>query len=259
MLKVATFNVNSIRARMPVLTRWLIEAAPDVVAIQETKVEDAKFPMSELVELGYAVSFHGQQRYNGVAILSRHPMEDIHFGFEDEDWPQDCRLMRAKIGDITLINTYVPNGTEVGTDKFDYKLRWFERFGRYVSEVAESAGPLLWVGDINVAPTNLDVYDPPKFEGGVGFHPDEHAALHELKAWGWTDCFRMFNGEAGQYTFWDYVLPNGFKRNLGWRIDHIYATADLVAQCQSCVVDKEPRSWEKPSDHTPVVATFHLG
>jgi len=258
-MKVATFNVNSIRARLPVLTTWLQNVSPDILVLQETKVEDGKFPVEEIRTLGYEVAYHGQQKYNGVAILSRHPIEDVHCGFEDDAWPQDCRIIRARIQDVTVINTYVPNGTAVGSEKFDYKLSWLDRFGEYVQELAQSSDKLLWMGDINVAPTANDVFDPEKLEGGVCFHPDERARLEQLKSWGWTDCFRLFNNEPGQFSYWEYFIPNGFKRNLGWRIDHIYASPCLALHCKSCEIDLEPRNWERPSDHTPVVGIFELG
>ncbi|MBS1714964.1 MAG: exodeoxyribonuclease III [Armatimonadetes bacterium] len=255
-MKIATFNVNSVRARLPVLLRWLQEESPDCVALQETKVEDAKFPLAEFLEAGYTVSHHGQPRYNGVAFLSKRPMEDVTTGFGDPDWPEDCRIIQGTYQGVKVIGTYVPNGTAVGSEKFAYKLAWFERFGRLVRERTSPDDPVVWLGDINVAPRPEDVFDPVKLEGNVCYHPDERAALARLMEWGWTDCFRKFHPEPGQFTYWEFFLPNGFKRNLGWRIDHVYASPGLVERCTSCTVDKEPRSWERPSDHTPVIATF---
>lgn len=255
-MKIATFNVNSVRARMPVLLKWLQEESPDCVALQETKVEDAKFPLAEFSEAGYDVSFHGQPRYNGVAFLSKGPMEEVRTGFGDPDWPEDCRIIQGVYRGVKVIGTYVPNGTAVGSEKFAYKLAWFERFGRMVTELCRPEDPVVWLGDINVAPTPEDVFDPVKLEGTVCFHPDERAALARLMEWGWTDCYRRFHPEPGQFTYWEFFLPNGFKRNLGWRIDHVYASPGVVARCSDCTIDKEPRSWERPSDHTPVVATF---
>lgn len=256
-MKVATFNVNSVRARVPVLQRWLQAVQPDVVALQETKVEDSKFPYAEFEALGYDSVIHGQMRYNGVAILSRLPIDDTDAGFDD-DWPVDCRVIRATVNDVTIINTYVPNGTAVGSEKFDYKLRWLEHFPRYIESFAGPQDRLLWMGDINIAPTALDVYDPARFEGGVGFHPEERARLEAIKQWGWHDCYRGFHHGSGHYTYWDYFIPNVIKRNLGWRIDHVYSSPGLAGRCMSCEIDKEPREWERPSDHTPVVAVFDV-
>lgn len=257
MVKVATFNVNSVRARVPVLQRWLQAVQPDVVALQETKVEDSKFPLAEFEALGYDAVFHGQMKYNGVAILSRLPIDDTDAGFDD-DWPVDCRVIRATVNDVTIINTYVPNGTAVGSEKFDYKLKWLEHFPRYIESFAGPQDRLLWMGDINIAPTPLDVYDPARFEGGVGFHPEERARLEAIKQWGWHDCYRGFHQGSGHYTYWDYFIPNVLKRNLGWRIDHVYSSPGLAGRCVSCEIDKEPREWERPSDHTPVVAVFDV-
>ena len=257
-MKVATFNVNSIRARLPVLSEWLRQTCPDVVALQETKVEDGKFPIEEIEKLGYHAAFHGQQKYNGVALLAVHPIEDVQYGFEDEAWPQDCRLISAVVRGVTVINTYVPNGSAVGSEKFDYKLRWFDRFGQYLEKLAETSDSMIWMGDINVAPSRDDVFDPDAMEGRVCFHPDEREKLKSLLSWGWVDCFRMFNKEPGQFSYWEYFIPNGFKRNLGWRIDHIYASPGLARHCKNCVIDKVPRGWERPSDHTPVIADFDL-
>lgn len=258
-MTLATFNVNGIRARLPVLQQWLAEAEPDVVVLQETKVEDDKFPLDDVRATGYEVAFHGQPRYNGVAILSKLPIEDVRTGYDDPEWPNDCRIIRARIGGVTVINTYVPNGTQVGSEKFDYKLRWLERFARLVEESSHGGQPMVWLGDINVAPTPDDVFDPVKLEGSVCFHPAEREALARLVSWGWTDCFRKFTEGPGHFSYWEFFLPNGFKRNLGWRIDHIYATAGLADACNKCWIDKEPRGWERPSDHTPVLATFDLG
>jgi len=257
-MKIATFNVNSVRARLPVLTEWLQKVSPDVVALQETKVEDDKFPREDLEALGYQIVVYGQQKYNGVALLSKTTIEDVSMGFDDPDWPQDCRIIRGRINGVSIINTYVPNGSAVGSEKFAYKLKWFERLGRMIGETADPSDRVLWLGDINVAPTPDDVFDPVKLEGSVCFTQEEKDALAKLKEWGWTDCFRLYNQDAGQFSYWEYFLPNGFKRNLGWRIDHVYASPGLLAASNSCEIDKDPRGWERPSDHTPVVATFSL-
>ncbi len=255
-MTIATFNVNSVRARLPVLTEWLKSVEPDVVALQETKVEDDKFPREELQACGYQLAVHGQQKYNGVALLSRRPIEDVAMGFGDPEFPEDCRIIRGRIGGVLVINTYVPNGSSVGSEKYAYKLRWFERFGRLVTDLARPDDKVVWLGDMNVAPTDDDVFEPENKERSVCFTAEEKAALEAVKSWGWTDAFRLFTQGSGHYSYWEFVIPNGFKRNLGWRIDHIYASPGLVGSCRACVIDKEPRSWERPSDHTPVLAEF---
>lgn len=255
-MKVATFNAASVRARLPLILEWLAEHEPDVLGIQETKVEDEKFPVSDFEDLGYHVTLHGQKSWNGVALITRSLPTGIARGFEDDLFPSDARLVTADVDGVRIINTYVPNGSSVGSDKFIYKLRWLERFGQFLRERYSPNQPLLWMGDINIAPTPLDVYDSPRFLGGVGHHPEEFLRLEQITGFGLVDVFRKFHPEKGHYTFWDYVLPNGFARNLGWRIDHIYATPPLAELCTSCEVDLAPRGQLKPSDHTFVVADF---
>jgi exodeoxyribonuclease-3 len=257
-MKVATFNAASVRARQPQILEWLAENEPDVLAIQETKVEDEKFPGSDFEDLGYHLSLHGQKSWNGVALLSRSLPTDVGRGFDDALFPNDARLVTAEIDGVRFINTYVPNGSSVGSDKFIYKLRWLERFGQFLRERYSPTQPLIWMGDVNIAPTPLDVYNSPRFFGGVGHHPEEFARLEKIVGFGLVDVFRKFHPERGHYTFWDYTLPNGFERNLGWRIDHIYATAPLAEACISCDVDLEARRQLKPSDHTFVTATFDI-
>jgi exodeoxyribonuclease-3 len=255
---VATFNVNSIRARVPVVLDWLESEQPDVAVLQETKVEDAKFPFKELEESGYTIEIHGQARYNGVAILTKLPIEEIEFGFDDTDMPEDCRLLRATVGGVQIINTYVPNGNSVGSEKWAYKMQWLEAFKRFVKEQCDMGAPIVWLGDVNIAPTPDDVFEPENKLGDVGHHPDEFSRLKAIVDLGWTDCFRRFTSGAGHYTFWDFRIPNSFARNLGWRIDHIYASPGLVGKCTRCWVDRGPRAMEKPSDHTPVMAEFSV-
>lgn len=257
-MKIATFNANSIRARLEIVLDWLADNEPDVLAIQETKCEDDKFPREAFEETGWNVAIHGQKSYNGVALVSRQPIVGATMGFGDPAWPDDCRILAAEVGGVPIINTYVPNGTAVGSEKFHYKLRWLARFGELVSTTLSPDRPAVWLGDINIAPTDDDVFDPARHRGKVGFHPDEHAALAKLVDWGWVDCFRKHTAGPGHYTFWEFVIPKAFERNLGWRIDHIYATAPLADKCRSCTIDRGPRGLEKPSDHTFVMAEFDL-
>jgi exodeoxyribonuclease III len=255
-MKIATFNANSVRARLPIIIDWLGENEPDVLAIQETKVDDANFPVADFEDAGWTVAFHGQKSYNGVALVSRTPLSNVRAGFGDPLMPEDCRVISAEFAGVAIVNTYVPNGSSVGSEKFAYKLEWLPRFRRYLAERYRPSDPVLWLGDINVAPTPDDVFDSVKHLGGVGHHPDEFAALADVVEWGLTDLFRKFTEGPGNYTFWEFVIPKAFERNLGWRIDHLYGTESLAARCESCVVDRAPRELERPSDHTFVVAEF---
>jgi exodeoxyribonuclease-3 len=257
-MKVVTFNAASVRARLPLLVEWIAENEPDILAIQETKVEDDKFPRAEFEELGYEIALHGQKSWNGVATLSRSPIQNVRTGFMDEMMPTDARIVTCEIDGIQVINTYVPNGNTVGSDKFEYKLRWMDRFRRFLDEHFRPDQPLIWLGDINVAPTPDDVYDSKRLYGGVGHHPDEMSRLATIVDFGLTDVFRKFTQEGGHYTFWDFTLPRGVDRNLGWRIDHIYVTEPLVSLCTSCTIDRAARGLPKPSDHTFVIAEFDL-
>lgn len=255
-MTIATYNAAGIRARLDGILDWLATNEPDVLAIQETKVEDAKFPLAAFEELGYHAAINGQKAWNGVATLSRSVPTNVRRGFEDPTMPEDARLLTCEVDGLTIINTYVPNGSSVGSDKFAYKLRWLERFRRYLDESFRPDQPLVWLGDINVAPTPDDVYDSPRFLGGVGHHPEEFSRLTDIVSFGLTDLFRLHHPGSGYFTFFDFTIPNGAKRNLGWRIDHVYATAPLVPTSVDCTIDREARLGEKPSDHTYVVATF---
>lgn len=251
MLKIATFNVNSIRTRLGQVLAWLEQEVPDVLCLQETKVVDEKFPESEFTGRGYHVAYKGQKAYNGVAMISRHPLEQVHYGPGEE-----ARLIAAEIKGVRVVNTYVPHGQDPKSPKFNYKLEWLRGLrdffaGRYIPEQ-----PLAWVGDFNVAPEPIDIYDPDRLLGRVGYHPAEHEALAYVKEWGFTDVFRSHVKEGGHYTFWDYRVPNAVPRKLGWRIDHIWATPPLAAVSRRAWVDIAPRLQEKPSDHTYVVAEF---
>lgn len=235
---------------------WIAVNEPDVLAIQETKVEDEKFPLSDFEDLGYHVALHGQKSWNGVATVSRTPASNVRKGFLDELFPMDARILACTIDGVEIVNTYVPNGNTVGSEKFDYKLKWLDRFRTYLDEHFSPSTALVWLGDINVAPEPSDVYDSPRLLGSVGHHPDEFSRLKTIVEFGLVDVFRKHNPGPGHYTFWDFTIPNGVKRNLGWRIDHIYATEAMADKCVGCRVDVEARSFERPSDHTFVVADF---
>jgi exodeoxyribonuclease-3 len=256
-MKIASFNVNSLRVRLGVVLQWLKEHHPDVLAVQETKVQNADFPGEAFDEIGYKYVFAGQKSYNGVAIFSKSEIKNVARGF-DEDPRDEARLIRAEIDGITIVNTYVPQGYLPESQKFDYKLNWFARLRRYFEKRFEPADPIVWVGDLNIAPLPIDVYDPVTLAGHVCYHPQVHKALQTVIEWGFLDVFRMHCKQAGQYTYWDYRVRNPLKRNLGWRLDHIMATRPLAEKSTACYIDKEPRAAERPSDHTPIVAEFLL-
>lgn len=255
-MRIATYNAAGIRPRVPLILDWLAVNEPDVLAIQETKVEDDKFPSEEFEELGYQMAIHGQKSWNGVATLSRHAIQKVRTGFGDELFPNDCRILVCETNGVRIVNTYVPNGSAVGTDKWEYKLRWLDRFPSLLRQIGRPDEPMIWLGDINIAPKPEDVYNHRRFLGGVGHHPEEFARLDRILEFGLTDLFRKHHEGAGFYSYFDFVIPKAPERNLGWRIDHIYATPPLTARCVGAHIDKEARLQPKPSDHTFVVADF---
>ena len=256
MMKIASFNANGIRARMPILLDWLDQARPDILCLQETKVQDPDFPHAAIEETGYTCSFKGQKAYNGVAILSRQVPEAVTAGFRDGDAAEEPRLIAATIDGVAIVNTYIPQGQAVGSEKFAYKLEWYRRLRAYFDQFFRPEDPVVWLGDFNVAPQAIDVYDPEKLRGHVCFHPDEHRALAHVMDWGFVDLFRQHNPTEQAFTFFDYRIPNAAKRKLGWRIDHICATRALAAQSKRVWIDLAPRLKPKPSDHTFIIAEF---
>jgi exodeoxyribonuclease-3 len=256
-VRIASFNVNSLRARLLIVLEWLANARPDVLCVQETKVQDVDFPAEAFDEVGYNYTFRGQKSYNGVAILATSRITDVQFGFDNE--PKDeARLIKAEINGLIIVNTYIPQGYLPESDKFRYKLDWFRRLQRFFEKSFKPTDPILWVGDLNIAPETMDVYDPEGLLGHVCYHPDVHKVLNEVMGWGFVDVFRLHCKEPGQYTFWDYRPINAVKRNLGWRLDHIMATKPLAEKCTACFIDKQPRLLPRPSDHTPIIAEFEL-
>lgn len=254
--KIATYNVNSIRVRLPVLLEWLAREQPDVAALQETKVQDENFPHEELKAAGYHTVFKGQKSYNGVAILTKSLPENVRFGLDGWGQPDEARLIAATIDGVHIVNTYIPQGRETDTDYFRYKLGWITQMKEYFNRYYQSDSPVIWVGDFNVAPDRRDVHSPDKLLGSVGFHPDEHAALETVREWGFVDIFRRHMPDEGHYTFWDYRVPNGFKRKMGWRIDHIWTTAAIAGYSVRAWIDTGMRQGVKPSDHAPLLAEF---
>lgn len=228
---------------------------PDILFIQETKVQDKDFPSKAIEDAGYHAVFRGQKSYNGVAILSRSPLEDVETSLEVQGM-DEARFIRGCLADIHVVNVYVPQGFKAGSDKFQFKLAWLEHLRDYIVATYAADSRLIVAGDFNVAHTDLDVFDPDAYRGQVGFHPDEQALLQLFFEWGLVDIFRKHITEGNHYTFWDYRVPNGFKRNMGWRIDYILATAPLADKSRSVRIDTEARAMEKPSDHTFLVVEF---
>ena len=253
-MRLAAWNVNSLKVRLPHLTDWLAKTQPDIVCLQELKLEDAKFPRAELEAAGYQSVFAGQKTYNGVAILSRAPMSDVNMGMPD--FADDHkRVITATAGGVRVVCVYCPNGQAVGSDKYAYKLRWFDALKGYLAAEMARHPQLAVAGDFNVAPEDRDVHDPKAWEGQVLVSEPERAALTALTALGLKDSFRLFEQPEKSFSWWDYRML-GFRRNAGLRIDHILITPDLAKRCKSSLIDKEPRKLERPSDHAPVIAEF---
>ena len=255
-MQIATWNVNSLRVRLPHLTDWLAANPVDVLALQETKLDDAAFPRAEIEALGLQVAFSGQRTYNGVALLARSGIADVVAGipgFADEQ----KRVIAATVGGVRVIDVYVPNGQSVGSEKYEYKLRWLEALRGYVAAELARHPSLVLLGDCNIAPEDRDVHDPKAWEGSVHVSEPERAALRALLATGLEDCFRLFEQPEKSYSWWDYRMM-AFRRNAGLRIDLVLASTTLARKCAACHIDKEPRRLERPSDHAPVVARFDI-
>jgi len=257
-LKIATWNVNSLKIRLPHVLDWLARNPVEVLALQETKLTDDKFPTKELEAAGYHASFVGQKTYNGVALLSRlaMPATDVVIdipGFADEQ----KRVISATVNGVRVVCVYVPNGQSVDSDKYRYKLAWFQALHDWLSREIVAHPKLVVLGDYNVAPEDRDVHDPKAWEGQVLFSAPEKAALKAIADLGLHDAFRLFEQAPKSYSWWDYRML-GFRRNAGLRIDHVLVSDALKAVCSACSIDREERKKEQPSDHAPVVATFDL-
>lgn len=251
---IATWNVNSLRVRGEQVLEWLRATAPDVVALQETKMQDADFPHPQFAAAGYHSVFSGQKTYNGVALLSKLPMTDFVRDIPEFDDPPR-RVLAATIARFRVINLYVPNGQAPGSEKFAYKLRWLEALTRWLKREAEQHANLVVLGDFNVAPEDRDVHDPAAWVGCVHVSPEERAALRRVLDLGLVDAFRHFEQPERSFSWWDY-RQGAFRRNHGLRIDLILAHQQLLPRLTSCRIDVEPRRAERASDHTPVIATF---
>ncbi len=252
-LKVATWNVNSVRARMPVITTWLEKKNPDILCMQELKATDEQFPAEEFSELGYRSAVNGQVRWNGVAIISRSPLSDIQTDLSGF-LPEQSRMISATIAGIRLINVYVPNGGDVDHPKFQEKLRYFEILREYA---LNSADPTVILGDFNVAPCSIDTHSPIEQEGTICYHPLEREQIKLFAKAGFSDVFRKFQPEDQAYSWWDYRAAS-FRRNRGMRLDLVLANSSAGEMITDCLIDREPRSWLKPSDHTPVIFDIEI-
>jgi exodeoxyribonuclease-3 len=251
-MRLAAWNVNSLKVRLPQLLEWLATRQPDVVCLQETKLEDHNFPKDEIEAAGYAVAFSGQKTYNGVALLSRSGLSDVACGNPHFPDPQK-RLIAATVEDIRVISAYVPNGQAVGSDKYDYKLRWLASLEKWLGEQLLVYPHLALVGDFNIAPDDRDVHDPAAWEGQVLCSEPERNAFKRLLGLGLQDSFRLFEQPEKSFSWWDYRML-GFQKNQGMRIDHVLLSSALACRCTSSVIDREMRKRERPSDHAPVTA-----
>lgn len=255
-MKIATWNVNSLRVRLPQVLSWLESATPDILALQETKCPDEEFCLAELNKAGYEVAYTGQRTYNGVAILSREKPTEILTDLPGIEDPQR-RILAVTVGQYRIINLYVPNGESIISDKYRYKLSWLENITHFLKEESARYPNIVVLGDFNIAPHNVDVHNPQTWIGRILFSEPERAAFQTILNAGFDDCFRLFEQPEKSFTWWDYRM-NAFKRNMGLRIDHILASKSLSPYCRECIIDKTPRGLERPSDHTPVMAEFVL-
>lgn len=261
-MQIATWNVNSVRSRKEHLVQWLQNNQIDILCLQETKVVEPDFPRSPFEELGYNTYVSGQKSYNGVSLFSREPLTEVTMGFAPivgaeiaQDFDEQKRVISGVIGDLRVVNLYVPNGSAVGSEKYEYKLGWFEVLKVYVQTLLKEGREILICGDFNIALEDRDIYEPKK-ENHIMASLPEKETLQEVLALGkFADVFRKVNQDEDQFSWWDY-RTRAFNRNRGWRIDHIYLTPKAYEQAQKCWIDTEPRGWEKPSDHTPVIVEF---
>ncbi len=259
-MKIASWNVNSLKVRLPQLTHWLAAAQPDIVALQETKLEDARFPVDELAAAGYRAVFAGQKTYNGVALLARADalgvFEDVVTDISGLDDPQR-RILAATVGGLRVVDLYVVNGKAVGDEKYVYKLHWLARVREFLARELKRHPKLVVLGDFNICPDDRDVYDPLAWGEDILCSPPERAGLQAITALGLHDSFRLFQPEAGHFSWWDYRQA-AFRRNMGLRIDLILIGDALKSAAIAAAIDREPRRWERPSDHTPVTLELDI-
>ncbi|MEE8426745.1 MAG: exodeoxyribonuclease III [Woeseiaceae bacterium] len=255
-MKIATWNVNSLNVRLPHVLEWLSASSPDVLVLQEIKQVTDAFPVDELSGAGYRSIASGQKTYNGVAVISRKQPDDPVTDFPGFEDPQR-RILAVTVDDVRIINLYVPNGQAVGAEKYEYKLGWLDALRKFIDGEIERHGKLVILGDFNIAPADEDVHDPGKWGDAILCSPPERAALQALLSLGLTDVFRKFEQPGKSFSWWDYRAA-GFRRNAGLRIDLILSSDSMTRACTACYIDKEPRRWDRPSDHAPVVAEFDM-
>jgi len=261
-LLIATWNVNSIRTRLSQIIDWMNQVKPDILCLQETKVIDDSFPFEPFEKLGYSVEVYGQKSYNGVAIISRTKAENVKKGFYDFDqnieiFQDQKRLIAADIDGIKIINVYVPNGSSLESDKFEYKIKWLNCLASFLEEQEKKGELICLMGDFNIAPSNLDIHDPKKYQGRIMASEIERNALNNVLKERLIDSFRIFEKNTGHWSWWDY-RNNAYELNKGWRIDHIYISKELSSNLKSCVIDCSPRGNLRPSDHAPVMIDLNL-
>ena len=262
-MRIATWNVNSVRTRLDQVCAWLSREQPEVLCLQETKVADDLFPLQAFEELGYAVAISGQKAYNGVAIVSRLPLEDVQVGFaallpDDpvaERLGEQKRVISARVEGLRILNLYVPNGSSLRSDKYAYKLEWLQCLHRYLEAQEQQGEPLVMVGDFNIAPEDRDIHDPERLRGGIMASDAEREALRALLGERLADVFRLFEPNSGHWSWWDY-RSGGWETGRGWRIDHIYLECDLLDLASGCLIHKEQRGNPQPSDHAPVLVNL---
>jgi exodeoxyribonuclease-3 len=251
-VKIATWNVNSIRARLPIAVDWVTSSRPDILLLQEIKT--LEFPEMEFTALGYRIAYVGQKSYNGVAILSLHPIHDVITALPGDPADDHSRYIEATIEGIRVASIYLPNGNPVSSDKFPYKLAWMDRLCAHMQALLETEMPVALGGDYNVIPEPEDCYDPRAWEGDALFRPESRAAFRAMQHLGYTDAFRALHPQAHAYTFWDYF--GNWERDQGLRIDHLLLSPQAADRLTECTIDRTPRAREKPSDHTPVIVTL---
>ncbi len=258
-MKLATWNVNSIRARISQIQEWLEANDPSLLCLQETKVEDEHFPVEEFRKYGYKVSFHGEKSYNGVALISKNKFKDVTKGFDsicnnDETniLNKQSRIITCLIEDIRVVNVYVPNGSDLNSEKFTYKLKWLNLLKSYIELLSTNNESICILGDFNIAPENIDIHSPERFCGSIMASKNERDLLNKITKNKFTDAFRIFEKDSGHWTWWDY-RSRGWEADRGWRIDHIYLTNNLLPYVKNCFIDKKIRGNTRPSDHAPVV------
>ena len=260
-MKIATWNVNSVRTRLEQVINWLTENPVDVLCLQETKVIDQDFPLIAFENLGYYLYISGQKSYNGVALISRQPLTDVSVGFGnilpeiESEWDAQKRVISGVIEGVRIVNLYVPNGSSIGSEKYEYKLGWLKILKEYLQTLLLSNSAISMCGDFNIALDDIDINNQVKIDNHIMASVLERQALRDILSLGFADAFRKFNSEGENYSWWDYRTA-AFKRNLGWRIDHHYLTPSLYERAQSCTIDVEPRKLVQPSDHTPVIVEF---